>query len=161
MSREREERALSTADLVSATEESQVREETKEREAMPEAMRDERETSIEEQRMMESRPAADVPQPSAMKPEGEPLAALFDPDLCHDYRTRWSNVQIGFVDDPKRAVQQADELVAQVMKSLAESFARQRAEIEARMGEGEQGSTENMRVALRRYRSFFERLLSL
>ena len=78
-------------------------------------------------------------------------------------RLHWANIQAGFVDDPRRAVQQADELVAQVMKDLAESFARQRDEIEAEAtGQGDQqASTENLRVALRRYRSFFERLLSL
>jgi len=96
---------------------------------------------------------------AGMRADSEPLAALFDPEQSHDFRQDWSDVQIGFVDDPKRAVQQADELVAQVMRRLAESFARQRAEIEA--GTGDQASTENLRVALRRYRSFFERLLSL
>jgi hypothetical protein len=60
------------------------------------------------------------------------------------------------VDDPKKAVREGDELVAQVIKSLAETFAKQRAALE-----GEQGSTEELRLALRRYRSFFDRLLSI
>jgi hypothetical protein len=93
--------------------------------------------------------------------QSEELAALFDGDVSQDFRTRWTEVQGSFVDDPKMAVQHADELVAQVMKSLAESFARQRASIEADVGGADQASTENLRVALRRYRSFFERLLSL
>jgi hypothetical protein len=93
--------------------------------------------------------------------DGEALAALFAQDVAHDFRSRWDAVQIGFVDDPRRAVQQADELVAQVMKSLAETFAQQRASIEADVGQADQASTENLRVALRRYRSFFQRLLSL
>jgi CHAD domain-containing protein len=67
-------------------------------------------------------------------------------------------VQIGFVDDPMQAVQKADELVAQVMKSLAETFADERANIE---GDVDHEDTEHLRVALRRYRSFFQRLLSL
>jgi len=91
----------------------------------------------------------------------EQLAALFDADAAQNFRQRWNEVQIGFVDDPQRAVQRADELVAQVMNSLSDSFARQRANIEAGAGGTDPKSTENLRVALRRYRSFFERLLTL
>ena len=91
----------------------------------------------------------------------EQLAALFPPEVAADFRNRWDQVQIGFVDDPRRAVQQADELVAQVMKSLAASFAEQRARLEAGLGQGAQSNTEDLRVALRGYRSFFQRLLSL
>ncbi|WP_332813251.1 hypothetical protein [Ramlibacter sp.] len=91
----------------------------------------------------------------------EQLAALFPPGVAADFRHRWDEVQIGFVDDPRQAVQHADELVAQVMKSLAASFAGQRAQLEASLGRGEQADTEDLRVALRGYRSFFQRLLSL
>ena len=92
----------------------------------------------------------------------EELAALFTPEMASDFRSRWDAVQIGFVDDPRQAVQKADELVAQVMKNLAESFADERRRFEEQMN-APQGSaaTENMRMALRRYRSFFQRLLSL
>jgi hypothetical protein len=86
----------------------------------------------------------------------EELAPLFSEAAAGDFRARWSIVQQGFVDDPKVAVRQGDELVAQVIKSLAETFASQRAALE-----GEQGSTEDLRLALRRYRSFFDRLLSI
>ncbi len=86
----------------------------------------------------------------------EDLAPLFSEGAAGDFRARWSVVQQGFVDDPKDAVRQGDELVAQVIKSLAETFANQRAALE-----GEQGSTEDLRLALRRYRSFFDRLLSI
>jgi hypothetical protein len=92
---------------------------------------------------------------------GEPLAELFPAAVAQDFRSRWDAVQIGFVDDPKRAVKQADELVAQVMKSLADNFSRQRAGIESDVGGSDQASTENLRLALRSYRSFFQRLLSL
>ncbi|ROZ68998.1 hypothetical protein [Ramlibacter sp. WS9] len=91
----------------------------------------------------------------------EQLAALFDEDTARGFRDRWNAVQIAFVDDPRQSVQRADELVGEVMKSLAESFARQRVAIEADMGESSKASTENLRVALRSYRSFFERLLAL
>ena len=89
------------------------------------------------------------------------LAPLFLPDVSKAFRAHWDAVQIGFVDDPKRAVREADELVAQVMKSLAETFAKERAMLEGQADQAEQASTENLRVALRRYRSFFQRLLSL
>jgi hypothetical protein len=91
----------------------------------------------------------------------EELAALFTPEVAGDFRSRWDAVQIAFVDDPGKAVRDADELVAQVMKSLAESFANERQRFESGMGEAGQATTEHQRVALRRYRSFFQRLLAL
>jgi hypothetical protein len=85
------------------------------------------------------------------------LAPLFAEGIASDFRARWNIVQQGFVDDPQNAVREGDELVAQVIKSLAETFASQRAALE-----GERGcSTEDLRLALRRYRSFFERLLAI
>lgn len=99
----------------------------------------------------------DTPPRSSSAPQQErELAPLFEERAAHEYRTRWNIVQQGFVDDPRQAVRQGDELVAQVIKNLAETFAKQRATLE-----GEQGSTEGLRLALRRYRSFFERLLSI
>ena len=100
-------------------------------------------------------------QDSRAMSEDVELAPLFLPDVAKDFRTHWDAVQIGFVDDPKQAVRKADELVAQVMKSLAETFANERAKLEGQVDQTEQASTENLRVALRRYRSFFQRLLSL
>lgn len=91
--------------------------------------------------------------------DAQRLAPLFSADAAQDFRTRWDATQIGFVDDPRQAVQQADELVTQVMQSLAQSFAAERQQLEAQMNQT--ASTENLRVALQRYRSFFQRLLSL
>lgn len=102
--------------------------------------------------------------PSHARPDvqsTDQLAALFRPEVAADFRQRWDQVQIGFVDDPRQAVQHADELVAQVMKSLASTFAEQRARLETSLGRGEQADTEDLRMALRGYRSFFQRLLSL
>jgi len=65
------------------------------------------------------------------------------------------------VDSPKEAVRRADELVAQVLKSLAETFSSERANVESQFKEADAAATENLRVALRRYRSFFQRLLAL
>jgi hypothetical protein len=96
------------------------------------------------------------------RPDGrEQLEPLFSADSANEYRTRWTAVQGSFVDDPREAVQQGDELVAQVMKSLAESFAHEREALESQLDGGGEASTEMLRVALRRYRSFFERLLAL
>jgi hypothetical protein len=92
----------------------------------------------------------------------QPLAPLFSDDMATQFRGRWNDVQASFVDDPGQAVRQGDELVAQVMQNLAESFARERNELESRLQQGDQRmSTEDLRIALRRYRSFFERLLAL
>jgi len=77
------------------------------------------------------------------------------------YRTQWDAIQTGFVDEPRKAVQEADALVALVMKRLSEVFTNERTSLERQWGKGDQISTEDLRVALRRYRSFFERLLSL
>jgi len=78
-----------------------------------------------------------------------------------DLRKRWSDVQAGFVDEPRRAVEQADSLVADVMKRLAEGFANERATLEHQWDRGDSVTTEDLRVALQRYRSFFDRLLTV
>jgi hypothetical protein len=85
------------------------------------------------------------------------LAPLFADDAADEFRSRWDVVQRGFVDDPAEAVCAADELVAQVIKSLAESFSNQTLDGDPT----DQASTENLRLALQRYRSFFERLLAI
>ncbi|HEY7065082.1 MAG TPA: hypothetical protein VII06_26640 [Chloroflexota bacterium] len=87
-------------------------------------------------------------------------AALFSADETHRFRDRWDDVQTGFVDEPRRAVEQADQLVAEVMKRLAEIFAGERSKLEGQWSRGNDVSTEDLRLALRRYRSFFDRLLT-
>jgi hypothetical protein len=108
--------------------------------------------------------ALDTTPQGAMARDGEreTLVELFTPDVASGFRSRWDAIQIGFVDDPDNAVRQADELVAQVMARLAETFAKERSELEGVVGRDDgMASTENLRMALRRYRSFFQRLLSL
>ncbi|MGK3203090.1 hypothetical protein [Amycolatopsis sp. MEPSY49] len=83
---------------------------------------------------------------------------LIDEDKVTGFRDRWQNVQTGFVDDPKQAVRQADELVAAVISALATTFAEHKGELEAQWQQGEP-ATEELRIALRRYRSFFDQLL--
>lgn len=101
------------------------------------------------------------PAPRQTATESERLEPLFPHDAAERYRTRWAQVQGGFVDDPRRAVANGDELVAEVMKSLAESFAHERGRLEEELTRTGEASTETLRLGLRRYRSFFERLLSL
>jgi len=104
------------------------------------------------------RPAGAAPRAT---PSAERLEALFTDEKAARYRTRWAEVQSGFVDDPRRAVADGDELVADVMKSLAESFAHEREKLEGELSHTGEASTETLRVGLRRYRAFFDRLLSL
>jgi hypothetical protein len=94
--------------------------------------------------------------------DDDTLAPLFTTDATRDFRARWDAVQIGFVDDPKQAVREADELVRQMLQNLAQTFSDERAGLDAQGdGAADTGSTEKLRLALRRYRAFMQRLLSL
>ncbi|PYJ72206.1 MAG: hypothetical protein DME72_08460 [Verrucomicrobia bacterium] len=86
---------------------------------------------------------------------------MFPDKEANDFRARWTDIQTGFVDEPRRSVEQADALVAEVIKRLANSFAEERSKLEGQWGRGDDVSTEDLRVALRRYRSFFDRLLNV
>jgi hypothetical protein len=88
--------------------------------------------------------------------EEKPTPLISDGDA---YLERWQGVQAGFVDDPRTAVQQADSLVAEVIQRIAESFADERDQLEKQWSGGENVGTEELRVQLQRYRSFFTRLL--
>ncbi len=88
------------------------------------------------------------------------VTPLFSDSDIGDLRSRWSNVQAEFVDEPRRAVADADQLVATVMQWLAEGFARERGSLEKQWDSGETASTEDLRMALQRYRAFFNRLLN-
>lgn len=85
---------------------------------------------------------------------------LLQPDELHAVITKWREIQAEFVDQPKRAMQEADELVTALMDRLAQTFAEQREHLEARWSDAENVSTEELRQGLQRYRSFFERLLA-
>ena len=91
----------------------------------------------------------------------ESAEPLFPSQETQDLRDRWNSIQAGFVDEPRKAVEEADRLVATAMKRLAEIFAGEREGLEAQWDRGDDVSTEDLRVALRRYRSFFDRLLSM
>jgi hypothetical protein len=92
--------------------------------------------------------------------EADRLEPLFDPEREQDLRQRWHALQARFVDDPRETVSDADSLVAELLKDLATSFDAARSKLEGQWASGEDASTEDLRLALQRYRSFFERLLS-
>jgi len=144
---------LSTADLAQTPEAVRT-----------EALRVEQERVVREDANRPVEPANAGPitaqaPPAAVK--ADKVTPLFPDTEATDFRSRWTEVQTGFVDEPRRAVQQADELVAGVMKRLAETFARERAGLEQQWDRGEDVTTEDLRIAMQRYRSFFDRLLSI
>ncbi|MGQ0540184.1 MAG: hypothetical protein ACT4R6_14680 [Gemmatimonadaceae bacterium] len=85
--------------------------------------------------------------------------ALLPPEITDELRARWSEIQTGFVDEPRRSVERADGLVADAIKHLADSFAAARTKLEQEWARGEDASTEDLRQALQHYRSFFGQLL--
>jgi hypothetical protein len=88
-------------------------------------------------------------------------APLLNENECRNLRQRWQDIQGTFVDEPRTSVQQADELVAATIKRVAEIFAEERSRLEGGWSRGGDVSTEDLRQALRRYRSFFDRMLTL
>jgi hypothetical protein len=114
----------------------------------------------------ERSPEHHADEPGAAAVDGPRLvddvpAPLFANEEAGGYRSRWSAIQTGFVDEPRKAVEEADTLVAEVMKQLAEVFAGERRQLESQWERADQVSTEDLRLAMRRYRSFFERLLAI
>jgi len=95
------------------------------------------------------------------RPASADSTPLFPTPEAEELRSRWQTVQVGFVDEPRRAVEQADGMVAEMMKRLAQVFADERGKLEEQWSRGDDISTEDLRVALQRYRSFFDRLLSV
>lgn len=85
---------------------------------------------------------------------------LFDDNELGTYRSRWDDVQARFVDDPRGTVKDADALVNDVMERLTQTFTDERSSLESQWSEGKDASTEDLRVAMQRYRSFFARLLA-
>jgi hypothetical protein len=96
-------------------------------------------------------------EPTSERASEEPLVA---PDAVVDFRARWEVIQQGFVDDPRQAVTEADNLVDDLLKRLSDTFESQHQDLEKQWSDGEP-STEDLRSALQRYRAFFQRLLTL
>lgn len=90
----------------------------------------------------------------------EDFAPLFENNEAEGFRAQWLEIQSRFVDDPSVSVKDADDLVADVIKNITRSFADKRMSLESQWKSGDV-STEDLRVAMKRYRSFFNRLLTL
>jgi hypothetical protein len=111
-----------------------------------------------ERKQSELGQSANAGGPSQDSAIGTPL---FPESELGRLRDDWSRIQTGFVDEPRKAVEQADGLVASTMKRLAEVFAQERSNLEQQWSHGNDVSTEDLRQALQRYRSFFQRLLTI
>jgi hypothetical protein len=114
----------------------------------------------------------DVPATDVAAANGKPVAAprtqtnegaapLFDTGEVEQFRTQWKELQSTFVDSPQDAVREADELVAEIMQNLARTFAEHKRTLEDQWSRGDEVQTEDLRLALRQYRSFFNQLLSV
>ncbi len=101
-----------------------------------------------------------APHPTGAAASASNGGSLLPDDMDATFQQRWKEIQTRFVDEPRGAVEDADSLVANLMQQLAEGFAKERERLEAQWGRGEDISTEDLRVALQRYRTFFQRLLS-
>jgi hypothetical protein len=136
----REEEELSTADMVASAER-----------ASPETASQQEMAAREEMRGA----------PEAASQAAASATPLFLEQNAQALRSRWDSIQTAFVDNPRQAVEEADHLVAQTIKQLAEVFANERRQLEQQWSRGDDVSTEDLRIALQRYRSFFDRLLSV
>ena len=106
----------------------------------------------------EARPATNLDARSATP--DQPIS-LFHDEEGRGFRTRWDAIQTGFVDQPRAAVEQANALVGEMVNRLTDTFGSERSKLESQWTQGKEVSTEDLRIALKRYRSFFERLLSM
>lgn len=117
------------------------------------------EEQLQEQRTLMGEQAAE--HRTAAGAAQEALEPLFEEEEAGKFRTEWLSIQSKFVDDPRASVKQADELVASVLKSVTMGFSDRRVALEKQWNSGDNTSTEDLRQALKRYRSFFDRLLTL
>jgi len=104
------------------------------------------------------RRSTDNQDPDGSRPQTDHESILPDVEA---FRTRWHDIQTSFVDEPKPSVEKADQLVASVIQQIAKVFADERAKLETDWRKGDGVSTEDLRQALRRYRTFFDRLLAM
>ncbi len=105
-------------------------------------------------------PRDEVAPAPAAEPIADDAGPLLPESQGSELQARWEAIQAQFVDDPRNAVEEADALVASTMQQLADGFASAREDLEGQWSRGEDISTEDLRVALQRYRSFFRRLLA-
>jgi hypothetical protein len=127
------------------------------------ADRAEQETESPSSRMpvRSERGVTDISQKQTKSADEIEATPLFPDQQLNELKSQWNDIQTGFVDEPRSAVQRADTLVASTMQQLAEAFARERSQLEQQWSRGDSVSTEDLRVAFQRYRSFFRRILSM
>jgi hypothetical protein len=125
-------------------------------------------TVVNEQQARDDAARADAERRDRISPadSNEAAASAAEAHLFRETETselsrRWSDIQASFVDQPRRAVELADSLVAETMQRLAHTFAATRENLEKQWDRGEKVTTEDLRVTLQRYRAFFDRLLSV
>jgi hypothetical protein len=118
-------------------------------------------TGTKEQDVVDDRERReDADAPTTAEANEQQLEPLLGGDEAGGFRDRWQSIQVRFVDEPRQAVEEADSLVAELMQRLAQTFHDERENLESQWSRGDDVSTEDLRVGLQRYRSFFERLLS-
>jgi hypothetical protein len=105
--------------------------------------------------------AEPIPFEARTKAPVEVPQSLLQKQQVDEFRSRWDTIQTSFIDEPRKAVKDADALVASAVKQISDTFADQRTQLEKQWTQGDQISTEDLRLALQRYRAFFSRLLSL
>ena len=118
-------------------------------------------TTIDEPEAELREPMVENQSATTANEENEGLVALFEEEEAGKFRTQWLNIQSKFVDNPRESVREADDLVASMLKSVTMSFHNRRSSLEKEWNGGGNVSTEDLRLALKRYRSFFDRLLTL
>jgi hypothetical protein len=121
-------------------------------------------TAVREDRRRDREPATTPAAQAAPDSDTAGTASATGPLLAAEdaegFRARWTDIQTGFVDAPRQAVEQADALVAELMQHLARTFADERGRLEGHWDRGDDVPTDSLRDAFQRYRSFFERLLA-
>ncbi|WP_369243685.1 hypothetical protein [Streptomyces sp. R41] len=151
------EESLSTEDIARPQTDTSQQPSDEDRTAAPNADRAAPRTRITDEAGDEPHAVAGERNASTQEPDTVPLLG---PHESEGLRTRWQEIQQGFVDDPQKSVLAADGLVAEVMQLLAVTFADRKQALEGQWHRGEEAATEDLRLALRQYRSFFDRLLS-
>jgi hypothetical protein len=149
-------RELSTEDLAQTSERDADEAEGRDADADPQAA----EASAADEPLARERSEVEDERMDADADEGEERGPLLPDDETDSFTSRWREIQIAFVDEPRDSVSKADALVAELMQRLAASFSDERQRLEGQWDRGDDVSTEDLRVALTRYRSFFDRLLS-
>jgi hypothetical protein len=164
MEHHEEERTLSTADLAdrnpddpTASREGQPTDEPLE--ATDQGRREETDGRYDQLEDEEGAERVAGSERMATTTDTDVVSPLFDEGVVQRFQDEWETIQAGFVDEPRGAVERADTLVADLMQRLAAGFAEERSRLEAQWDRGDEVSTEDLRIALQRYRSFFGRLL--